>query len=537
VSVGESLYRPTLRDVVAIDAAPTRLSFLTSGTGASTAISATSPTVPTDEFWCILGCGFVITPGAAQFCITGLLDIIEPVSGAQLYRPAVAAGPELGAVVATQTGFDREFEGVIVMPGEAVVGRGSFNAGAAANTATIITENNSAYYRIIGHEITTSSTTASPLQSSVVMLDNADTSDSTVCNHIILDRCYVHGSADGAHSGRRGVWLSGENLAVIDSSVTGFYDDGSDSQAILVYQGNGPFLIDNNYLTGASENINFGGIDPTISNSVPQDITITRNHLFKPLAWIGAGHNVKNLFETKNSRRLLIEGNVLENNWADGQSGPALLLTPRNQQNTAPWCGVFDTTIRLNKFINVGAGINVSGDDDVWPSQRTDRVLIENNLLLIVDPSTGADNRVFQILRGPEYTTIRHNTAVITGGSSLYIANTNGGQPKGLGIKVQDNILISSTYGFFGNGNQGTSALTAEFDAQVGTYNVMIFTQPGTYPSPTYTPANEAAIGFTNYAGGDYSLTGASAYHNAASDGTDIGCDISALNTAISGVA
>jgi len=409
--------------------------------------------------------------------------------------------------------------------------------GAAANTATIITENNSAYYRIIGHEITTSSTTASPLQSSVVMLDNADTSDSTVCNHIILDRCYVHGSADGAHSGRRGVWLSGENLAVIDSSVTGFYDDGSDSQAILVYQGNGPFLIDNNYLTGASENINFGGIDPTISNSVPQDITITRNHLFKPLAWIGAGHNVKNLFETKNSRRLLIEGNVLENNWADGQSGPALLLTPRNQQNTAPWCGVFDTTIRLNKFINVGAGINVSGDDDVWPSQRTDRVLIENNLLLIVDPSTGADNRVFQILRGPEYTTIRHNTAVITGGSSLYIANTNGGQPKGLGIKVQDNILISSTYGFFGNGNQGTSALTAEFDAQVGTYNVMIFTQPGTYPSPTYTPANEAAIGFTNYAGGDYSLTGASAYHNAASDGTDIGCDISALNTAISGVA
>jgi len=410
--------------------------------------------------------------------------------------------------------------------------------GAAANTATIITENNSCYYRLIGLEITTSSTTALPLQAAVCMIMNSDTSNSTVCNHIIFDRCYIHGSADSAHSGRRGVWMDGENLAVVDSRVSGFYDNGSDSQAILVIQGNGPFKFHNNYLEGASENINFGGVDPSITNSVPQDITFTNNYCFKPLSWIGAGHNVKNLFETKNSRRLLVEGNVFENNWADGQSGQSLLLTPRNQSNTAPWCGVFDTTIRLNKFINCGAGINISGDDDNFSSQRTDRVLVENNLLLINDPNPGtpADNRVFQVLRGPEYITIQHNTAVITAGIVFYIANTNGGLPKGLGANLINNLATNPNRNIFANGLEGTAALTAEFDAFTGNYNVMHVISPATDPSPTYYPASVAAIGFTNYAGGDYSLTGASTYHNAASDGTDSGCDIAALNAAIAGV-
>jgi len=134
VTIGENLFRPTERDLVTIQAAPTRLAILTSGAGASTAISSQSATVPTDECWVLFGCGFVITPGAAQFCITALLDIIEPVSGAQIYRPAIVAGPDLGAVVAQQTGFSRELGGALVMPGEAIVGRGVFNAGAAANT-------------------------------------------------------------------------------------------------------------------------------------------------------------------------------------------------------------------------------------------------------------------------------------------------------------------------------------------------------------------------------------------------------------------
>lgn len=132
--IGDSYLRPTERDLVTLGAAPTRLAFLTSGSAASTSINASSGTVPTDEIWVLAGCGFVITPGAAQFCTSALLDVIEPISGAQIYRPGYAAQPELGTGVALQTGFNRAFTNAIVMPGESVRASALFNAGAAANT-------------------------------------------------------------------------------------------------------------------------------------------------------------------------------------------------------------------------------------------------------------------------------------------------------------------------------------------------------------------------------------------------------------------
>jgi hypothetical protein len=57
------------------------------------------------------------------------------------------------------------------------------------------------------------------------------------------------------------------------------------------------------------------------------------------------------------------------------------------------------------------------------------------------------------------------------------------------------------------------------------------------YPSNTVV-ATVAAVGFTAPAAlldasGDYRLTSESAYHNTASDSTDYGCDIAALNAAI----
>ncbi|HYP26977.1 MAG TPA: hypothetical protein VE262_09680, partial [Blastocatellia bacterium] len=47
--------------------------------------------------------------------------------------------------------------------------------------------------------------------------------------------------------------------------------------------------------------------------------------------------SVKNIFELKNARRVLVDGNVFENNWVDGQNGTAILFTVRNQEGTAPW--------------------------------------------------------------------------------------------------------------------------------------------------------------------------------------------------------
>ena len=50
----------------------------------------------------------------------------------------------------------------------------------------------------------------------------------------------------------------------------------------------------------------------------------------------GTKWTVKNLFELKNAQQVTIDGNVIENVWAAGQYGYAIVLTPRNQNGSAP---------------------------------------------------------------------------------------------------------------------------------------------------------------------------------------------------------
>jgi hypothetical protein len=159
---------------------------------------------------------------------------------------------------------------------------------------------------------------------------------------LILDRLYVHGSPSVTL--RRGVTLNSAAAAVIDSYISDCHEDGSDSQAIGGWNGAGPFKIVNNYLEGAGENFMLGGTDPSIQNLVPSDIEFRRNHCFKPLTWrigdpsyAGRPWSVKNLFELKNAQRVLIDGNVFENNWTMAQNGFAILFTVRNQDGAAPW--------------------------------------------------------------------------------------------------------------------------------------------------------------------------------------------------------
>src|SRR5262249_29846748 len=175
--------------------------------------------------------------------------------------------------------------------------------------------------------------------------------------------------------------------AVVDSYLSDFKAVGADSQAVAGWNGSGPFKILNNYLEGAGENLMFGGADPSVPGLVPSDIEIRRNHLAKPLAWKmgdpaygGTAWTVKNLFELKSARRVGIEGNLFERNWAHVQNGFAILFTVRNQDGQAPWSVVEDVTFVNNVVRHTGSGVNVLGHDDVRPSQQTKRLLIRNNL-------------------------------------------------------------------------------------------------------------------------------------------------------------
>ena len=127
---------------------------------------------------------------------------------------------------------------------------------------------------------------------------------------------------------RRGIAMNARHAAVINSYVCDFKDAGADSQSIAGWNGPGPFVIANNYLEAAGENVMFGGADPSIPELVPANIEIAGNHLFKPLRWRAAIRlmkastgRVKNLLELKNAKTSVIDGNMFEHNWPDGQNG------------------------------------------------------------------------------------------------------------------------------------------------------------------------------------------------------------------------
>ncbi|MDG2408491.1 MAG: hypothetical protein P8M53_05715, partial [Pirellulales bacterium] len=100
---------------------------------------------------------------------------------------------------------------------------------------------------------------------------------------IVFERCYLHGSR--TRDLRTGITMNTKAFAIFDSYISEVHERGADSQALIGFNGIGPFKIVNNFLEGAGENVMFGGADPKIDQLVPADILIERNHFFKPLRW------------------------------------------------------------------------------------------------------------------------------------------------------------------------------------------------------------------------------------------------------------
>ena len=234
---------------------------------------------------------------------------------------------------------------------------------------SISTEAGAAYWTLQWLEFLPASSTSS---ANLVEFGSAGTSQSTltgVPHHLVMDRCYLHGNP--TYGQRRGLALNSAAATVVNSHFSDFKGINQDTQAICGWNGPGPFLIENNHLEAAAENILFGGSDPYIAQLVPTGITIRRNLITKPLAWMSQSWVVKNLVEFKNAKDVVVEGNTIENNWAAGQQGYAIVLTPRNQDGTAPWTVVKNVTVQNNVIRHVAAVLNILGYDDVSPSLQT----------------------------------------------------------------------------------------------------------------------------------------------------------------------
>jgi hypothetical protein len=381
-------------------------------------------------------------------------------------------------------------------------------------------------------------------------------------HHILIDRCYIHGAR--TNEVRHGVRFTASHFTVINSYISDIHRSGRDSTAISSDFSQGPIKIVNNYLEAAGENILFGGTDPPVHGSIPSDIEVRQNYFFKQLSWkqgsanyLGIRWTLKNLFECKNCQRVLLEGNVFENQWAGDQAN-AIVLTPRNANGHCEWCVVADVTFRYNRVTHAAGFLSILGADansaggSLGPSQPAQRINVHDNVIEDINNKEwgGGDysnGKILTIVMGTgspkiDKFSLVHNTFSGNGSAcnSLITFATNSKAVTMTGLVVRDNIFPACKYSISGDYGPDRNALMG---AAKGSYifnnNVFVGWDLTGMSSDLFIPHNAKVsdyigVGFQNYkggVGGDYHLSPRSSFRKKASDGKDIGANIDLVNS------
>ena len=482
-------------------------------------------------------------------------------------------------------------------------------------------------------------------QGEIMRLGDGSSAQNTLASvphHIVLSHVYIHG--DPLVGQKRGIALNAAHVTITDSHVSECKGIGQDTQAIAGWNGPGPFVIENNYLEGAGENVMFGGADPSIPNLTPADITFRRNYVSRPMSWrdplvatpggltasvttagslpagvygyrvvarrsvqgsmarstasdellvtttaegavqlkwravtgateyrvygrtaggqnifwrvtgteftdtgatgtseavptsAGARWTVKNLFELKHARNVVIEENIFENHWQEAQSGYAILFTPRNSGGCA-WCVVENVRFERNIVRNVSAGFNILGYDNSNPSQQTANIVIRQNLFTGLSTTLGGNGWFMLIGDGPRDVTVEHNTIDSNGNTLLYAYGGSATDVREIyGLRFVSNAARHGSYGINGQSvGTGNVALNAYFPGHVFETNYLAGGSVSRLPAGTLVP-NYFQNQFVDAAAGDYTVQAGSILGRAASDGSDIGVDFPALKDAVDGV-
>lgn len=297
----------------------------------------------------------------------------------------------------------------------------------------------------------------------------------------------------------------------------------------------------------------------TASNGVkygatPQDIFVARSYFPKSLYYrVGdPEYNgsyapvVKNAVEFKHARRAILTGNVVDYNWSgQGQSGPTVLFTVRNQSNTNPWATVRDIQYSETLLDHLPDAFNFLGHDtNSGTSGITQYIVVRNNVLRNLNGSTlgGGYGAIVVMTTSPQNITLSHNTALNLGGNEYIIADNTLTD----NMLYMNNINAYENYGMFGSGGYAGDTFVSQFTTNsYFTYNVVSddldakngtpFTAPRA--APTYFPPalSDPSI-FVSYPS-DLHLAVASPYREGgatpAADGESMGANIDDVDTAI----
>lgn len=404
---------------------------------------------------------------------------------------------------------------------------------------------------------------------------------SDAASDIIVDRCWLH--SDPLASTRHMVRAGGIGLAIIDSYVVDAKDVNAEAQAILGgWTGPGPFLIRNNYISAAGEQVMFGGVNPSYSTAMSYDITVNKNHMQNQLYWfpqmpqyfgrVGAnGFTRKNLFEIKCGSRVDVDGNVFEykmNN--DGGQQQAIVIKRAKTVSGAAnnVCEANDVWFRNNVVRHSNGGFQYGGGREYADANdfdglvHSERVKVSNNLWDDITSSPWDINGAHTVhaISAKAYThkfTFDHNTYAnsSTGSCMTPLSTVAGflpdtrltntlGQPDNTRNTTQQ-MFIRNNYFCMGKfitsgGGEGDTPPVPSFarvedPALPITYskNLLAGSDCSAY-SGHYTCgadstvffkslASSYAADFTDQPNGDFRILAGSNLHNAGTDGTDIG--------------
>jgi hypothetical protein len=384
------------------------------------------------------------------------------------------------------------------------------------------------------------------------------TTTATNPSRIIVEHCVINPPDDV--NVVHGILNDGYKVSILSSWLGNIKTfGGQDSQAVISFDGKGAHVYNNTYFEAASENIMYGGAVPTIPGLTPTNIEVRRCYFSKRMAWRVYNvdyHqvNVKNLFETKNARRIYIEGSVMENHWDAMRSQLFALVfkssvSPGMPGEFVPWAVSEDIVLENNRLHRMFGGITTAVDS-YWlgnfRGMKPNNIIVKNTLFDDLSNRWGAPGnsnggRLVQP-NNVEDLSLDHVTMIDTdrtAGSAVVLVTNNNFR-----FKVTNSIFGLGGYGIIGSGvgpgtrslNFGTGGVlnvcSPDNNATWGfSNNVMPFYGNDTTCFPRQEvlrnsfPLDYQSVGFNSLGAGDYGLTANSPFRGTASDGTDPGVD------------
>lgn len=319
-------------------------------------------------------------------------------------------------------------------------------------------------------------------------------------NHIIWDRCWVHGQSDRSRQWI-GFTLDGSDVAVVDSFVSDMFVwsgiepasgvNEAGSTAFYIPVGPGPIRIENNYVEA-------GGISLYVPSdwccglaTEPSDGVVRRNtfHVgdewrFGSASFAGRKIVVRHLLELKQGRRWLIEGNTFDGTFTTVNQAAAIALTPRADAGFFVINGITDGVATMNPLFG-HCPEDVRAGDWVVVSQTSNNAHHTGwqvtavadggctvTLADITESSTGGKLQIMTNRRALTDIDVRSNTFKNVANGVFIIGHTDGANAPSLQLETTRRIRLHNNLFQSIDGSRSNQSDTSYYPAGLGGFSV-----------------------------------------------------------------